>query len=116
MRRSSGLRSAMEARDGPTKALRYSATLKEALTKELKVQNEMAFPERLAEGYKSFRNARLPVEIACFQQLADRSQKPEVMIIACCDSRVSPEAFSTHASRGFVDRRRHAHLVFSMSG
>jgi hypothetical protein len=37
--------------------------------------NEMAFPERLAEGYQSFRNDRLPVEIACFQKLADRSQK-----------------------------------------
>jgi carbonic anhydrase len=49
------------------------------------------FPQRLTEGYRSFRTNRLPAEQSRYRDLADRGQSPETMIIGCCDSRVSPE-------------------------
>jgi carbonic anhydrase len=65
----------------------------------------MPLPERLVEGYQSFRNTRLPVEIARFQELAATGQQPEAMIIGCCDSRVSPEViFDAHPGELFVVR------------
>jgi carbonic anhydrase len=65
----------------------------------------MPFPERLVEGYQSFRSTRLPMEIARFQKLAATGQQPEVMIICCCDSRVSPEViFDAHPGELFVVR------------
>jgi carbonic anhydrase len=51
----------------------------------------MSFPPRLVEGYRTFLSARLPREQARFQELAEVGQSPEVMVIGCCDSRVSPE-------------------------
>ncbi|MBM3491447.1 MAG: carbonic anhydrase [Alphaproteobacteria bacterium] len=52
----------------------------------------MDFPERLLAGYRAFRANRLPVEQQRFRELAESGQQPEVMVIGCCDSRVSPEA------------------------
>ena len=49
------------------------------------------FPDRLTAGYRSFRAARYPTEEERYKRLAELGQKPEVMIIGCCDSRVSPE-------------------------
>jgi carbonic anhydrase len=49
------------------------------------------FPDRLLDGYRSFLGERLPKEQARFEQLAREGQKPETMVIGCCDSRVSPE-------------------------
>src|SRR4051795_6759438 len=50
-----------------------------------------SFPEQLLAGYKSFTNQRLPTEQSRFRELSERGQSPEVMVIGCCDSRVSPE-------------------------
>ena len=50
-----------------------------------------SFPPRLIEGYRSFAGQRLQAEQARYQELAERGQSPEVMVIGCCDSRVSPE-------------------------
>ena len=50
-----------------------------------------AFPQSLLDGYRSFLNGRLPREKERFAELAATGQKPEVMVIGCCDSRVSPE-------------------------
>ncbi|ODN72520.1 carbonic anhydrase [Methylobrevis pamukkalensis] len=50
-----------------------------------------AFPDRLLSGYKAFRDTRFPTEQSRFRCLAESGQQPEVMIIGCCDSRVSPE-------------------------
>ena len=50
----------------------------------------MTFPARLLAGYRSFARSRLPVEQARFQELANSGQQPQVMVIGCCDSRVSP--------------------------
>jgi carbonic anhydrase len=51
----------------------------------------MGFPQSLLDGYRSFRAARLPRERERFAELAASGQKPQVMVIGCCDSRVSPE-------------------------
>jgi carbonic anhydrase len=51
----------------------------------------MPFPQRLIDGYRAFCEARLPTEQNHFPELAERGQAPEVMVIGCCDSRVSPE-------------------------
>lgn len=65
----------------------------------------MEFPERLAEGYRKFLEGRLPVEQDRFRDLAQRGQKPEIMVIGCCDSRVSPEViFDADPGELFVVR------------
>jgi carbonic anhydrase len=49
------------------------------------------FPQRLLEGYQAFATQRLPTEQSRYRELSERGQSPEVMVIGCCDSRVSPE-------------------------
>jgi carbonic anhydrase len=51
-----------------------------------------AFPDRLIDGYQSFATQRLSAEQSRYRELAERGQSPEIMVIGCCDSRVSPEA------------------------
>jgi carbonic anhydrase len=64
----------------------------------------MTFPPRLADGYRAFVETRLPVERSRFEKLAS-GQHPEVMVICCCDSRVSPEViFDAHPGELFVVR------------
>ncbi|MCA3598176.1 MAG: carbonic anhydrase [Methylobacterium sp.] len=63
------------------------------------------FPTRLLEGYNTFREGRLPRERARFEEMAENGQKPEIMVIACCDSRVSPEViFDARPGELFVVR------------
>ncbi len=49
------------------------------------------FPEQLISGYRAFAQQRLPTEQSRYRELSERGQSPEVMVIGCCDSRVSPE-------------------------
>ena len=49
------------------------------------------FPKHLIEGYRTFTSQRLPTEQTRYQELSERGQSPAVMVIGCCDSRVSPE-------------------------
>jgi len=51
----------------------------------------MPFPHRLVEGYRHFVDDRLRSEQDRYRQLAEAGQSPEVMVIGCSDSRVSPE-------------------------
>jgi carbonic anhydrase len=63
------------------------------------------FPELLIEGYRAFRAGRLAREQDRFRELAESGQSPEVMVIGCCDSRVSPEAiFDARPGELFVVR------------
>jgi len=63
------------------------------------------FPQRLTEGYRAFLDERLPREKNRFEALAEKGQSPEVMIIGCCDSRVSPEViFDASPGEMFVVR------------
>src|SRR5215831_10988476 len=65
----------------------------------------MTFPPRLIDGYHAFKATRLPLERSRFQKLAETGQHPEVMVICCCDSRVSPEViFDAHPGELFVVR------------
>jgi len=65
----------------------------------------MNFPERLIAGYRTFRTTRLPVEQHRYIELAESGQSPEVMVIGCCDSRVSPEViFNARPGELFVLR------------
>jgi carbonic anhydrase len=50
------------------------------------------FPQHLIDGYRTFASERLPTEQSRYRELSERGQSPEVMVIGCCDSRVSPEA------------------------
>src|SRR6201746_606390 len=50
-----------------------------------------SFPPHLLEGYRTFTSQRLPTEQSRYRELSERGQAPEVMVIGCCDSRVSPE-------------------------
>lgn len=50
-----------------------------------------SFPQRLISGYQTFATQRLPTEQTRYRDLSERGQSPEVMVIGCCDSRVSPE-------------------------
>ncbi|MBM3507896.1 MAG: carbonic anhydrase [Alphaproteobacteria bacterium] len=64
----------------------------------------MTFPARLDEGYRAFLGDRFVRERARFERVAAR-QRPEVMVIGCCDSRVSPEViFDAHPGEIFVAR------------
>ena len=49
------------------------------------------FPQHLIDGYRTFTSHRLPTEQSRYRELSERGQSPEVMVIGCCDSRVSPE-------------------------
>jgi carbonic anhydrase len=51
----------------------------------------ITFPQHLLDGYKAFATERLPTEQTRYVELSVKGQSPEVMVIGCCDSRVSPE-------------------------
>ncbi len=50
-----------------------------------------SFPQHLLQGYQTFTSQRLPTEQTRYRELSERGQSPAVMVIGCCDSRVSPE-------------------------
>jgi carbonic anhydrase len=65
----------------------------------------MSFPDRLIDGYRAFLYGRLPLEQSRYRELAEHGQSPEIMIIGCADSRVSPEViFNARPGEMFVVR------------
>jgi len=46
--------------------------------------------KKIVQGYREFRKKYATVDNSIMQQLAHHGQKPESMVIACCDSRVDP--------------------------
>ena len=65
----------------------------------------MDFPQRLIDGYGAFLSERLPREQSRFRALAETGQRPEIMVIGCADSRVSPEViFDARPGELFVVR------------
>jgi carbonic anhydrase len=65
----------------------------------------MAFPKRLLDGYSAFLSNRLPEEQNRLRELSQGGQSPEIMVIGCCDSRVSPEViFDARPGELFVVR------------
>ncbi len=63
------------------------------------------FPANLVSGFHQFRSNRYANEQTLYQELAEHGQKPEVMVVACCDSRTSPDVvFNTSPGEMFVVR------------
>jgi carbonic anhydrase len=62
-------------------------------------------PAELVRGYEAFLGARFPDERDRFRQLAESRQKPRIMVVGCCDSRVAPEViFDARPGELFVVR------------
>ncbi len=59
----------------------------------------MSIPTKLLEGYAHYQNKDFAQVKDTHEHLAIYGQKPEVMVISCCDSRVTPEGIF-HAGPG----------------
>ena len=46
--------------------------------------------KKIIEGYSDFRKKYAIGDDSIMQKLADHGQKPEIMVVSCCDSRVDP--------------------------
>lgn len=68
-------------------------------------------PERLLNGYQSFIKNHFSQKTARYQQLATEGQKPEVLVIACCDSRAIPETIFDAKPGEIFTLRNVANLV-----
>ena len=69
------------------------------------------FPERLTEGYRAFLRGRFASERSRYEVLAEAGQRPEIMVIGCVDSRVSPEAIFDAAPGELLVVRNVANLM-----
>lgn len=72
---------------------------------------EPMFPERLTNGYRSFLGGRFAGERSRYEMLAETGQRPEIMVIGCVDSRVSPEVIFDAAPGELLVVRNVANLV-----
>ena len=64
-----------------------------------------SFPDALVNGYRAFREQRFVQESERYRELAEQGQKPQTLIIACCDSRAAPELiFNAYPGEIFVVR------------
>ena len=62
-------------------------------------------PEHLADRYRRFRFRHFAPNQHRYEELAERGQTPDVMVVSCCDSRVDPETiFSAMPGELFVVR------------
>lgn len=65
----------------------------------------MNFPPQLVDGYRAFLVSRLRHEQSRYLGLAESGQAPQIMVIGCCDSRVSPEViFDARPGELFIVR------------
>jgi len=63
------------------------------------------FPEQLVDRYKRFKFRHFEPNFDQYEDLAEFGQSPEIMVVSCCDSRVSPETiFSALPGELFVVR------------
>ncbi|MBO0734541.1 MAG: carbonic anhydrase [Methylocapsa sp.] len=68
-------------------------------------------PRRLIDGHAAFLNGRFMREQDRFRLLAKEGQSPKIMLIGCCDSRVSPEVIFDAAPGEIFVLRNIANLV-----
>jgi carbonic anhydrase len=71
----------------------------------------ISFPQHLIDGYRAFTSQRLPTEQTRYRELSERGQSPAVMVIGCCDSRVSPEVIFDAGPGELFVMRNVANLV-----
>lgn len=69
------------------------------------------FPKKLREGYLSFIEGRFSNERSRYEALAQSGQNPEIMVISCVDSRVSPEVIFDASPGELLVVRNVANLV-----
>ena len=69
------------------------------------------FPDRLIEGYRHFIEGRFAGERSRYEALAAKGQKPEIMVVGCVDSRVSPEVIFDSLPGELLVARNVANLV-----
>jgi carbonic anhydrase len=69
------------------------------------------FPERLTQGYRTFLQRRFVRERDRYQKLAETGQQPQIMLIGCVDSRVSPEVIFDVSPGELLVVRNVANLV-----
>jgi len=63
------------------------------------------FPEVLLQGYRKFMDSRYRAERDRYTFLAKSGQNPQIMVVACCDSRAAPETvFDCGPGELFVTR------------
>ncbi|MGI9406106.1 MAG: carbonic anhydrase [Hyphomicrobiaceae bacterium] len=63
------------------------------------------FPDTLLKGYHAFKAGRFEREQERYLKLAADGQKPDTLVVACCDSRSGPETiFNTSPGEIFVVR------------
>jgi carbonic anhydrase len=68
-------------------------------------QRQVTLPKRLLDGYSNFRSGRYAAETSRYLKLGEGQQKPQIMMIACCDSRAAPETiFDAGPGEMFVVR------------
>ena len=70
-----------------------------------------AFPRRLIEGYRNFKASRLDSLRDRYSVLGTLGQRPDTMIIGCCDSRAAPEIIFDAAPGELFVVRNVANLV-----
>lgn len=68
-------------------------------------------PERLVAGYEAFLAGRFAREHERFEHLASAGQNPRILLIGCCDSRVSPEVIFDAAPGEIFVVRNVANIV-----
>jgi carbonic anhydrase len=68
-------------------------------------------PERLTQGYRAFLGGRFAGERSRYEMLDQTGQRPEIMVIGCVDSRVSPEVIFDAAPGELLVVRNVANLV-----
>jgi carbonic anhydrase len=68
-------------------------------------------PARLNEGYRAFLGGRFNDERSRYEMLSESGQRPEIMVIGCVDSRVSPEVIFDAAPGELLVVRNVANLV-----
>ena len=65
----------------------------------------ISFPEDLADRFKRFKFRHFAPNPDHYEQLAAQGQRPDIMVVSCCDSRVDPETiFSAMPGELFVMR------------
>lgn len=69
------------------------------------------FPKRLSDGYQAFLAGRFHSERARYAELGKHGQHPEILLIGCVDSRVSPEVIFDAGPGEMLVVRNVANLV-----